>query len=600
MTKVTVMKRICTLWALSMFVQIFLPPAISAQNEFNGKVWYQIFPERFINGSDTNNPTAEHIGEADDWEVSRWTKDWYQRDDWEQRVGPSFYDFATKRRYGGDLVGMVNKLDYLKELGVDVIYFNPVFDARTMHKYDAAHYRHIDRFFGTNPAKDTKIIESEDPADPLTWQWTTADSVFLNLIKEAHNRDIKIVIDGVFNHTGPEFWAFQDIIKHQEDSEYADWYDVISFDDPATKENEFDYHGWWGYKGLPEFKESEGDMNSGPKQHIFNITKRWMDPNGDGDPEDGIDGWRLDMAEDVSQNFWLDWHNLVREINPKAITVAEVWDDRAVLFINEYGFDAVMNYRFTKATHKFFIRQDITGNTFRKELTELLGDFNHSTNLKLLNMMDSHDTERLASMIVNNERDFKEGSKIREVNDTYYVRKPNANEIRLQKLISAFQYMWLGSPMIYYGTEAGMWGADDPDDRKPMVWPELEYDDEINHPFSRYRPRDNVSFNDDLHTHYKKLAELRETEPPIQSGDVKFLHAAGDVFAFERTLNNDESALVFVSNRSKETKSININHTKHKNKTVINILGNTSETEWKKPLMNITLEPYSFTIYKFD
>jgi len=598
------MLRICTLIVVILSLNSFFPFSLHAQNNFNGQVWYQIFPERFANGSDENNPTAEHIGEGENWEISRWTKDWYQREDWEQRVSTNFYDFATKRRYGGDLVGVVQKLDYLKSLGVDVIYFNPVFDARTMHKYDATHYRHIDRFFGTDPAKDTNIIESEKPADPETWQWTTADSVFLNLIEEAHSRNIKIVIDGVFNHTGREFWAFQDIIKHQEKSEFADWYDVISFDDSATEENEFDYHGWWGYKGLPEFKESDENMNPGPKQHIFEITRRWMDPNGDGNPEDGIDGWRLDMAEDVSQNFWLDWHKLVRDINPEAITVAEVWDDRAVLFIKEYGFDAVMNYRFTKATHKFFIKQETDANTFRIELTHLLNDFDHPTNLKLLNMMDSHDTERLASMIVNRNRDFKEGSKIRQVEDTYDVRKPNESEIKLQKVISAFQFMWTGSPMIYYGTEAGMWGADDPDDRKPMVWPELEYDDEMNHPFSRYKKQDKVSFNHDLHQHYQQLAELRKSEPPIIYGEVTVLHAAGDLLAFERSITKKDSgekaSVIFVANRSAETKSLTINHAKHEQKTITKLLGNTLETEWKEGGMHIKLAPFSFTIYKFD
>ena len=274
-----------------LLLSIGIPGELHAQHVpywAKGAVWYQIFPERFNNANTANDPTAERIGAPDNWEITSWTSDWYQRTEWEQRMGPQFRDFVFTRRYGGDLQGVIDKLDYLDDLGITAIYFNPVFDAVTLHKYDASMYRHIDRFFGPDPEGDTAIMQQEDPADPSTWQWTSADSLFLQLIEKAHAQNIKIVIDGVFNHTGHDFWAFRELKEKQQQARTKNWYDVISFDDPATPDtSEFDFHGWWGYKGLPEFKEVDGNLVEPVKEHIFAISRRWMDPNGDGDPSDG-------------------------------------------------------------------------------------------------------------------------------------------------------------------------------------------------------------------------------------------------------------------------------------------------------------------------
>ena len=145
---------------------------------------------------------------------------------------------------------------------------------------------------------------------------------------------MRVIIDGVFNHTGRDFFAFADLRKRQAESPYHDWYIVQSFDDPATPQNEFRYKGWWGIDTLPEFAHNAqgNDLYEGPKKYIFDCTRRWMDPNGDGDPSDGIDGWRLDVANEVPTGFWRDWHALVRKINPQAYTVAEIWDDAREVF----------------------------------------------------------------------------------------------------------------------------------------------------------------------------------------------------------------------------------------------------------------------------
>ena len=162
-----------------------------------------------------------------------------------------------EQRNGGDIQGVINQLDYLQDLGIGGIYFNPVFDAQSMHKYDATYYHHIDRNFGPNPAADIAQFIKENPA---SWAWSSADFLFLQLIQHAHKRGIKVIIDGVFNHTGTEFWVFQHLLKHQEKSPYRHLYSVLSYDDPSTLVNEFDSEGWWGYKGLPVFKEAPENL----------------------------------------------------------------------------------------------------------------------------------------------------------------------------------------------------------------------------------------------------------------------------------------------------------------------------------------------------
>ncbi len=519
-------------------------------------IWYQIFPERFRDGDSTNNPVAERIDAPEGWEIMPWGSDWYAQAEWKKNMDdiyrPVFY-----RRYGGDLQGVMDKLDYLQELGVTAIWFNPIFDAVSLHKYDASAYHHIDRHFGPDPEGDLEIMKQEDPADPSTWQWTSADLLFLDLIQEAKKRGIRIIIDGVWNHTGRDFWAFRDIIANGESSPYTDWYKIIEFSDEY--EDGFDYEGWWGYKGLPEFTEVGDDLHPEVKAHIFAVTERWMAP--DGDIDRGVSGWRLDVAEEVGKDFWRDWHQHVRSINPEAFTVAEIWTDKAVDYVSEDMFNAVMNYRFTYATHEFFIRKSIDAPTFGSRLSALLQDFPKPVNLAMQNLMDGHDTERLATQIVNADRAFKDNTIVRTEDNDYDVRKPTEEEFDLLKLIALFQFSWKGSPMIYYGTEAGMWGADDPDDRKPMIWPDIEFEDEVSHRFGRERPQDPVSFNTDLHHWYKKIAGIRSSVEALGHGDLELLSGDEnpDVIAFIRKMDAENYAIL-VFNRADSPQQLSIEH----------------------------------------
>lgn len=520
-----------------------------------GAVWYQIFPERFRNGDPKNDPQLSdtEFNDYPGWQVNPWTADWYKFQPWEQASGKPFYDFVFARRFGGDLQGVIDKLDYLQQLGITAIYFNPIFEAKSLHKYDASSYHHIDDNFGPDPAGD-KLIVATETEDPTTWKWTSADTLFFVMLREAHRRNIRVIIDGVWNHVGRDFWAFRDLLKNQQNSRYKDWFIVKKWDDPTTPQDEFEYASWWNSWSLPEFREDNTGIVSGPREYIFTATRRWMDPNGDGDPSDGIDGWRLDVSKDVSPKFWVEWCALVRSINPQAYTVGEIWDE-APEWLRGDRYDAVMNYPTAFAMKDFFINIDrgLTAAKFDDELHELRENYRGATNHLLQVLIDSHDTDRVGSMLRNPNRNFDRQANLRQ-DKNYDLRRPSWGHRRVQKLIAAFQITYIGAPMIYYGAEAGMWGGDDPDDRKPMVWPDLVYENETYSSMSKFSESDTVAFDHELFDYYRKLIAVRRRHPALQIGDFVALLTSGQVYAFSRSaapdtvivaLNNDEHERYF-------------------------------------------------------
>ena len=516
-------------------------------------VWYQVFPERFANGDVSNDPTwasldfNDRVGEAT-WAVSDWTGDWYARDPWEREAGSDFYeDGVFFRRYGGDLQGVLDRVDYLDSLGVTAVYFNPVFYAKSLHKYDAASYHHIDPYLGPDPEGDLALIAAET-ADPATWQWTAADRLFLRLVDALHRRGIRVVLDGVFNHTGTAFWAFADVARNQQASPYADWYEVTAWDDPATAGSEFDWNGWWGFKPLAVLaNNADGtDLHPAVKAHVFDATRRWMDPDGDGDPADGVDGWRLDVSGEVPDGFWRDWTALVTAINPDAYTVAEEWGD-ASDYLGRTGFGATMNYHaLAIPLDAFAFDRRTDAETFAREVVERFGAYPEATRLGLMNVLASHDTDRLASMIVNGGLGANY-DRLAGARDTsaYAVRAPNAAERQLQRAVVTLQMAMPGAPHVYYGDEAGMWGGDDPDDRKPMVWPDSTYADEAADPLGRSRTPDPVAFDSTLFRFYQSAIALRQSDVVLRRGALSVLAAEADAVAFERTLDGERRIVAF-------------------------------------------------------
>jgi cyclomaltodextrinase / maltogenic alpha-amylase / neopullulanase len=537
-------------------------------------VWYQIFPERFRNGDPSNDPTREtlemHFPNVGGWRVTPWTGDYFVREEWEKAIGDSFYENGVfHRRYGGDLQGVIDKLDYLQNLGVTAIKLNPVFYGRSQHKYDGNSFHHIDPNFGPDPEGDLEIIRhGGETDDPATWKWTAADKLFLELIRKAHDRGIKVVIDGVFNHTGRDFFAFRDIRINGASSPYADWFTVQSFDDPETRRNELRVTGWAGFFTLPEFRNNAdgSDLHPGPKQYIFHATKRWMDPDGDGDPGDGIDGWRLDVSEEVPDKFWREWNALVFQINPQAITIPEVWTNAAD-YLKRTGFSAAMNYyAFAMPVKAFLIDNSIKPSAFGALLNERRDQFSDDVQLALWNLTDSHDTDRLSQMIINRNPagqyknvekfDYDEPGNSARSNSGYQVRAPAEEERAIQRLITLFQLTYVGAPMFYYGVEAGIWGGDDPDCRKPMPWPDLQMEMEKTDPIGRAREGDDPNFDQEVHGFYRRAIALHTNHPAFKTSEFSVLTAEDEKNVFVYSRGTGDNRRVVALNRSNQEQAV--------------------------------------------
>lgn len=542
----------------------------AAPPDWAGKVvWYQLFVERFNNGDPTNDPTAasmldERMGTVapQGWKPTPWTQAWEKPDAW---MSPSdFQPQLQYRRYGGDLQGVLDKLDYLQELGITAIYFNPLNNAPSLHKFDARHYHHIDVHFGPDPEGDLELIASEDPGDPSTWKWTAADRLFLKLVDELHMRGIKVIVDFSWNHTGALFWAWQDILTKQSDSPYRDWYNITRFDDPLTPENEFAYEGWMGVSYMPELKKInittprqpgrpyEGDIHPGPKQHIFEVTRRWLAP--DGDRSKGIDGFRLDVADHIGLKFWRDWRVWVRSIKPDAYLVGEVWWEKwpdklmdPKPYVQGDIFDAVMFYQIYKPARYFFAatEQKMDARELKDSLEYHWNRLAPETVQAMMNVSSSHDAPRLLTDFYNPNR-YKYHAN-RNENTDYRTGKPEKDSFERLRLYLMHLFTIPGAPQVWNGEEMGMWGADDPHCRKPLTWPGMQFEDEIRYPGSsagelRY---DKVGFNEAQFALYKQLIRIRRENPVLQTGRLEFLHAEGEVLAYRRMQGKDEVVVVF-------------------------------------------------------
>jgi len=528
-------------------------------------IWYQVFVERFNNGDKHNDPTADDISIAPlkqvappGWSVTAWTHDWYEPEAWAKATGSPFMDNLQYRRFGGDLQGVINKLDYLEDLGINAIFINPINDAPSLHKYDARYYHHIDVNFGPDPEGDKKLMALENPADPATWKWTSADKLFLKLIEEAHKRGIRVIMDYSWNHTGAMCWAWQDILKKQSASAYRDWYSIISFDDPATPENEFKYRGWVGIESLPEIRKVnvttkredghpyEGDINPGAKQHIFAVTKRWLAPNGDN--KKGIDGFRLDVADQIGLVFWRDWRKHVRSIQPEAYLIGEIWWEQwpdklmdPAPYTKGDVFDAVMFYQVYRPARYFFARTSfpIDARQFRDSIEFQWNRLRPENLYAMMNVSSTHDAPRLLTDFYNTNK-YKVNALPRD-DASYRTGKPDAAAYTRLRLYLVWLFTTVGAPQVWNGEEMGMWGGDDPDCRKPLWWKEYRFDPETR---NNYQPGsktyDPVGFNQEQFDFYKKLMGIRKSNPVLSTGKFEFLLAEGRKLAYRRIEGKEE------------------------------------------------------------
>jgi len=532
-------------------------------------IWYQIFVERFNNGDRSNDPTPENMNAStnwrqtpDNWSVTPWTWNWYKKEEWTKDLDTDFYGGLGLRRFGGDLQGVFDKLDYLQELGITAIYFNPLNDAPSLHKYDARNYHHIDVNFGPDPEGDNKIIAEEDPNNPSSWKWTSADKMFLELVNELHERGIRVVLDFSWNHTGVEFWAWKDIVKNQENSKYSNWYAINEFDDLKTEDDEFEYEGWLNLRSLPEIKKVnltterkighpyEGDINPGAKKHIYDVTQRWLAP--DGDVSKGIDGFRLDVADHIGMVFWRDWRKYVKSINPEAYLVGEVWWQKwpdalmnPVPYIGEV-FDAVMFYQVYRPARSFFgkMNEGITAEQFRDSLKFQWNRLKPETVRSMMNTAATHDSPRLLTSFANPTK-YKFQAKPND-NPDYISGKPDEETYQRVKLYLIHQFTSLGAPQIWNGDELGMWGGDDPDCRKPLWWPEYEFDPEYRNNFQPGKEEfDDVELNKEHLDFYKKIIRIRKENPVLVDGEFNFYLTEGKQLAYLRSNEQDQVFVVF-------------------------------------------------------
>lgn len=396
-----------------------------------GKIWYQIFPERFYDGRP----------ECDPQEVESWT------------AKPT-----RENHFGGDLEGIRKKLPYLERLGVDILYLTPVFASPSNHKYDTTDYFSIDPAFGT---KQDLIV----------------------LVRECHACGIKVILDGVFNHIGYSSEQFQDVVKRGERSPYADWFYIKSF--PIQTEP-LNYECVGYYKWMPKLRY----RTQAVRDYILRVGRYWVETAD-------IDGWRLDVSDEVDFTFWQEFRREIKRIKPEAFLLGETWKDgRDMLRGDEM--DSVMNYLFRDAALDFFARGEIDAESFEWRLSRMLYGYTDPVRSVLYNVLGSHDTARLLTEC--------------------------GGDLRKMKLAIAFQMMFLGSPAVYYGDEIGMDGENDPDCRKPMDW---------EHP------------NEQILAHYTRLISMRKRLPSLQFGDLKFLLAEGNVIAFVRACDGEATYAVF-------------------------------------------------------
>ena len=418
----------------------------SAPEWVKDTVWYQIFPERFANGNKSLDPEG--------------TLEWGSAE-------PTPENF-----FGGDLEGVINHLDYLKELGITGIYFTPVFHAFSNHKYDTIDYMEIDPQFGT---KET----------------------LKKLVEEAHNRGIKVMLDAVFNHSGYHFKPFQDLLQNGEASKYKDWFHPHSL--PLDEQN-LNYDAFGYVSSMPKLNTKNPEV----RDYLLTVAKYWIE-------ECGIDGWRLDVANEVDFDFWRSFRKTVKNEKEDAYILGEIWHD-SMPWLRGDQFDAVMNYPFLTAILEMFAEETLEPSRFAEKMTKVYHMYPHTVNKAAFNLIGSHDTPRILTEC--------------------------QGDLAKVKQIYTILLTFTGTPCIYYGDEIALDGGQDPGCRKCMPWDEEEQ-------------------NRDMFEHVQRLIALRKQNPVLANeGDLLFVHIDSEVVMYKRESEKaDAYILINLSENQKELSS---------------------------------------------
>ena len=446
-------------------------------NWLQESVVYQIFPDRFHNG----DPSIDVEG------IGQWGKG----------------KIHKRSIYGGDLRGIIDKLPYLEELGVNLIYLTPIFKSDTNHKYNTEDYFSIDPQFGT-------LEEAKE------------------LVEKAHNLGIKIVFDAVFNHSGSDFFAFKDLIENQQESQYKEWYFVDSW--PVKKSKNKYYTFANGCDNMPKLNTNNKEV----REYLLKVGEFWI-------KEIGIDGWRLDVCDEVGHEFWREFRKRVKDAKSDAIIIGEIMHE-ANSFLKGDQLDGIMNYPFKNAIIDFFAKGIINGREFLDIMAENRVLYMDSITRQMWTLIGSHDTKRV-------------------YNECY----GNVNRI---KLAIAYQFLYIGVPYIYYGDEVGLDGGDDPENRKCMICEAKKQ-------------------NRELFDFYKNMINIRRNNKVFIYGDFEEVYCKNNIIAFKRILDCEEILCVF--NNSNDSVLVNINL----ELKAVNLI-----TESIEDLVEIKLDSFSFKIYK--
>ncbi len=450
---------------------------LSAPEWSDGAVVYEIFPDRFFNGDTSNDPTN--------------TLSWGGT--------PTNNNF-----FGGDLQGIIDKVNYLKDLGVDVLYTTPIFKSPSNHKYNTTDYMKVDQHFGT--------LET-----------------FKKLVRSLHSNDIKWVIDGVFNHTGTSFFAFQDLLKNQEKSSYVDWYFVKHF--PIRIETG-DYATFQNYPALPKLNTNDPDV----RKYLKNVVDYWT--------LKGVDGWRIDSANTISNAFLVKLYGWIHKVKPNSLDVAEIWTNVSNWF-NESAFNSTMNYLFKDAAYSYIV-YGAGARAFLEDTNAYLNTYPPQLWNALWNLIDSHDTPRALSVLDGN--------------------------VNKMKALVGLQMTFTGAPMVYYGDEIGMTGGGDPLNRRCMIWNERKW-------------------NLDIYNWYKTLVKIRNETPAIKFGSYVPFLAQGQVFGFKRSYKK-QTVYVFI-NGGKNVESVRTRLTGK----FLNLVDGSIWSSKSGPIL-VDLQPYEVLILK--
>lgn len=447
--------------------EFFNFPYINAEDVFKAPdwvkdtVWYQIFPERFANGDKSIDLKG--------------TLAWGSKT-----------KVTNDMLFGGDLRGVIDKLDYIADLGFNGIYFTPIFEAPTTHKYDTVDYYKIDPAFGTN-------------------------ETFKTLVEKAHSLGIKVVLDAVFNHCGFKHPYFQDVIEKGEDSEYAQCFHIHEFpvvNFPLSEKGFPMRHGRLNYEtfaftpNMPKWRTG----NPVAEKYLLDVAKYWVE-NYD------IDGWRLDVSNEVSHEFWRKLKRHVRAVKDDFFILGENWDNSDP-WLKGDQFDSVMNYEFTYPVWHLLSREPLYSDygveAFKDAISRLLVSYPKNVTANLFNLLDSHDTSRIRTILHEDDA--------------------------LVKLAFVLQMTFSGTPSVYYGSEIGLFGVND-GNRQCMVWDEKKQ-------------------NLDMLAHVKCLIKLRHEHKAFKSIDLKWLdlESTGDVLGYEK--RSEEGSVFCLFNFSDEPAEI--------------------------------------------